>query len=185
MQKTVEYTNNRVSPATIELLIRERNKGKSLRQLGRMFGRSHEAVRQVLAKYDPSQVTLLAENRVAVKLGYPPGWLIQLRKEGIINPTKPGGRWLYSEEQVRKIPSLIAEMRRCDRCGEPRPPGSLRFCRECSQYRRKHYYRSLSPEEKAEHRKRCVAWRKVNPERWKEISSKARGKYQAKVQEYR
>ncbi len=36
MQKTVEYTNNRVSPATVELLIRERNKGKTLRQLGQL-----------------------------------------------------------------------------------------------------------------------------------------------------
>ena len=139
MQKTVEYTNNRVSPATIELLIQERSKGKSLRQLGRMFGRSHEKIRQVLAKYDPPQVTLLPENTVAVKLGYPLGWLIQLRKEGIINPTKPGGQRLYSEEQVRQIPSLIAERRKCERCGRLRPPHSHKFCRECSQYRRKHY----------------------------------------------
>ncbi|MBA7645165.1 hypothetical protein ES703_52918 [subsurface metagenome] len=36
MQRTVEYTvNNRVSPATVELLIRERRKGKTLRQLGK------------------------------------------------------------------------------------------------------------------------------------------------------
>ena len=112
MQKTVEHARmNRVSPATIELLIRERNKGRSLRQLGQMFGRSHETVRQVLAKYSPSQVTLLPENTVAVKLGYPVTWLVQLRKEGIINPTKLGGQRLYSEEQVRQIPSLFAERR--------------------------------------------------------------------------
>jgi len=115
MQKTAEHARmNGVSPATVELLIHERSKGKSLRQLGRMFGRSHEGVRQLLAKHSPSRVTLLPENTVAVKLGYPPGWLTQLRKEGIINPTKPGGRWLYSEDQVRQIPSLVAEMRRCD-----------------------------------------------------------------------
>jgi len=83
---------NRVSPATVELLIHERSKGKSLRQLGQMFGISHERVRQILAKYGPSRVTLLPEHTVAVKLGYPVAWLIQLRKEGIINPTKPGGR---------------------------------------------------------------------------------------------
>jgi len=86
MQKTVEYTNNRVSPATVELLIRERSKGKSLRQLGQMFNRSGERVRKVLAKYGPPQVTLLPENRVASKLGYPLQWLAKLRKEGIINP---------------------------------------------------------------------------------------------------
>ncbi len=172
---------NRVSPTTLELLIYERSKGKSLRQLGWMFGRSHEGVRQILAKYSPSRVTLLPEHKVAVKLGYPPGWLIQLRKEGIINPTKPGGCWLYSEEQVRQIPSLIAEMRRCYRCGEPRPPGYQKFCRECSQYRRKHYYKSLSPEEKAEHLKKCVAWRRVNPEKWKEISSRAHRKSRARA----
>ena len=141
MQKTVEHTRtNRVSPATVELLIRERDKGKSLRQLGRMFGRSHEGVRQILAKYSPSRVTFLPENTVAVKLGYPVEWLIQLRKEGIINPTKPGGHWLYSEEQVRKIPSLVADMRRCERCSESRPLGYRRFCRECSRYRREHRY---------------------------------------------
>ena len=90
MQKTVEYTvNNRVSPATIELLIRERSRGKSLRQLGQVFGRSHERVRQVLAKYD-AQVTLLPEKRVAAKLGYSPWRLAQLRKKGIIKP-KAGG----------------------------------------------------------------------------------------------
>jgi len=48
MQNTVEYTetNNRVSPATVELLMRERSQGKSLRQVGQMFGRSHERIRQ-------------------------------------------------------------------------------------------------------------------------------------------
>ena len=139
MQNTVEHTraNNRVSPACIELLIRERSKGKSLRQLGHMFGRSHERIRQILAKCGPPQVTLLPEETVAAKLGYPVTWLARLRKEGIINPKKPGGFWLYSEEQVRQIPSLIAETRKCEQCGKPRPSGSRRFCRECSRYRKK------------------------------------------------
>ncbi len=150
MQKAVEYTgvNNRVSPATVELLIRERNKGKSLRQLGQIFGRSHERVRQILAKYGPSPETLLNETRVAAKLGYPLGWLIRLRKEGIITPIRPAGFWLYSEEQVRQIPSLIAEARKCQQCGKPRPPGSQRFCRECSQYRKKHPYETYVQNEK-------------------------------------
>ena len=52
MQMASEYgVNNRVSPATVELLTRERSKGKSLRQLGQLFGKSHEGIRQVLAKY--------------------------------------------------------------------------------------------------------------------------------------
>jgi hypothetical protein len=176
---------NRVSPATVELLIHERNKGKSLRRLGQMFGVSHERVRQILAKHSPSRVTFLAENTVAVKLGYPATWLIKLRKEGIINPTKTGSHWLYSEEQVRQIPSLIAEMRRCDRCGELRPPGYRRFCRECSQYREKHHYRNLSPEEKTEHREKSLAWRKANPEKWKKISSRAQRKYRGKRELFR
>jgi len=166
MQKTVEYTNNRVSPATIELLIRERSKGKSLRQLGQMFDRSHERIRQVLAKHDQSQVALLPEAIVAAKLGYPVEWLVQLRKEGIIKPIK-WGFWLYSEEQVRQTPSLIAEKRKCEQCGKLRPPGYRRFCRECSQWRRNHQYQSLSPEEKVGHIKRCLAWRKANPDRTK------------------
>ena len=181
MQNTVEYTgvNKRVSPATVELLIRERSKGKSLRQLGQMFNRSHERIRQVLAKYD-LQVTLLPEKTVAAKLGYPLWWLTQLRKEGIINPIKPGGFWLYSEEQVKQIPSLIAEARKCERCGRLRPPGYSRFCRECSQYRKKHHYSILSPEEKVEHEKRCLAWRKANPEKYKETQSRSGRKYRAK-----
>jgi hypothetical protein len=155
IQKTAEHARrNRVSSATLEILIRERNKGRSLRQLGQMFGVSHEHVRQILAQHSQSRVTLLAENTVAVKLGYPVAWLIQLRKEGVIKPTTPGGHRLYSEEQVRQIPSLIAEMRRCNRCGELRPIGYRRFCRECSRYRKRHYYRSLSQEEKAVHRER-------------------------------
>ena len=165
MQKTVEYTANRVSPATVELLIRERSKGKSLRQLGQIFGRSHERIRQILAKYDQSRVTLLPEQMVAAKLGYPVTWLIQLRKEGIIKPIKPGGFWLYSEEQVRQIPSLIDETRKCQQCGKPRPVGSQKFCRDCSQYRRK---------------QRCRAWQRANPEKVKEISSRVRKKLRAK-----
>ncbi len=181
MNKTVEQARiNRVSPATIEPLIHERNKGKSLRQLGQMLGVSHEQVRQILAKHSPTRVTFLAERTVAAKLGYPVTWLIKLRKEGVINPTKPGGHWLYSEEQVRQIPSLIAEMRRCDRCGKTRPLGYQRFCRECSQYRKRHKYSSLSPEEKAKHREQSLAWRKANPERWKKISSRAQRKYRGK-----
>jgi hypothetical protein len=93
----------------------------------------------------------LAESTVSVKLGYPTTWLITLRKEGIINPTKPGSHWLYSERPVRQMPSLIAEVIRCERCGELRPRGHQRFCRECSQYRKKNRYRILSPEEKAKH----------------------------------
>ena len=174
---------NRVSPATVELLIRERSKGKSLRELGRTFNRSHEAVRQVLAKYDRSQQPLLPEARVAAKLGYPWKWLAQLRKEGLINLIRCGRWWLYSEEQVKQIPSLIAERRKCERCGKFRPPGCQRFCRECSQYRRKHWYRSLNPEEKAEHNKRCQAWQKANPEKYKEIRRRAERKYRVKMKD--
>jgi hypothetical protein len=94
------------------------------------------------------------EKRVAAKLGYPWGWLIKLRKEGIINPVRPGGFWLYSEEQVKQIPSLIAETRKCQRCGKPRPVGSHRLCRECSHYRSNHWYQYLSLEEKAKYRAR-------------------------------
>jgi hypothetical protein len=137
MQKVVEQTRaNRISPATIELLIRERNKGKSLRQLGQICSRSHEMVRQVLARYDRSQESLLPEAKVVAKLGYPREWLVQLRKEGLINPIRRGGWWLYSEEQIRQIPSLIAEAKKCERCGKLRPPRYPRFCRECSQYRK-------------------------------------------------
>jgi len=153
--------NNRVSPATVELLIRERNEGKTLRQLGRMFNRSHERIRQVLAEYDPSPESLIPEKRVADKLGYPVGWLVKLRKEGIINPIKRGF-WLYSEEQIRQIPSLIAELRKCQRCGKPRPPGSHKFCKECRQYRKEQYYRLLSPEVKAKYIERVKARRKAN-----------------------
>jgi len=186
MKKTLEHARiNRISPATVELLIHERNKGKSLRRLGQMFGISHEQVRQILAKHSPTRVTFLAERTVAVKLGYPVTWLIKLRKEGIINPTKPGGHWLYSEEQVRQIPSLITEMRRCDQCGELRPQGYHRFCRECSQYRKKHHYRILSPEEKAKHREKSLAWRKANPEKWEKISSRAQRKDRGKRELFR
>jgi len=145
MQRAFQYgVNNRVSPATIELLIRERSKGKTLRQLGQLFGRSHERVRQLLAKHNRSQVTLLAESTVAAKLEYPLNWLIKLRKDGIVNPIRPGGLWLYSEEQIRQILSLIAEARKCQQCGKPRPFGSHKFCTECSQYRKKHSRKALS-----------------------------------------
>jgi hypothetical protein len=183
MQKTVEHAKvNKVSTAAIGLLIHERNKGESLRQLGQMFDISQKRVRQILVKHNPSLVTFLAERTVAVKLGYPVSWLIKLRKEGIINPIKPGGRWLYTEEQVRQVTSLIAEMRRCERCGELRPKGYQRFCRECSQYRKNNNYRSFSPEEKAKHREYCLAWRKANPDKWKKISSRAHRKYRSKRQ---
>jgi hypothetical protein len=179
MQETVEQTT-----ALIELLINERNKGKSLRQLGQMVGKSHERVRQILAKanYRRSQESLLPEARVAARLGYPRDWLVQLRKEGVINPVRPGGQWLYSEDQVKQIPLLIAGRKKCELCGKPRPPGYLKFCRECSRHRKKHYYKTLSPEKKAEHMKRIAAWRKANPEKWKEIQARGQRQRQAKVQ---
>jgi len=73
-----------------KLLIHERSNGKSLRQLGQMFGMSHEKVRQLLGEYDRSQVTSLLEKAVAADLGYPIWWLVRLRKEGIIKPIKRG-----------------------------------------------------------------------------------------------
>ncbi len=171
--------NDRVSPATVELLIRERRKGKSLRQLGQMFNRSHERIRQILAKYSSSQPMLLSESKVAAKLGYPLIWLVRLREEGITHPIKPGAHWLYSEEQVRQIPSLIAQIRKCERCGKPRPPGYRMFCRECSQCREKNRYATLSPEQKAAYLKRIKAWRKANAEKWKE--SQGQKKRRAKI----
>jgi hypothetical protein len=158
------------SSDTLELLIQERSKGKSLRQLGQMFSVSHEWVRRMLSKHSPSRVKLLPEHRVAAKLGYPVRWLAQLREEGITHPTKPSGRWLYSEEQVKQIPSLIAEIRKCEWCGRPRPVGYRKFCRECSQHRRMYlYYRSLSPEKKTKYLKM--------------IPSPAEGKSRGKVSE--
>ncbi len=181
MQKIVEQTRaNRVLPATVELLISERSKGKNLRQLGQMFGRGRERISRDLARYDPALVTLLPEHTVAAKLGYSVSWLIQLRKEGITNPVRPGGHWLYSEEQVRQIPSLITKARKCEHCCNPRPLGFRRFCRECSQDRKKHRYITLNLKGKAEHAKRSLAWRKANPERWKEIQSRACRKYRAR-----
>jgi len=114
---------------------------------------------------DLPQVTLLPEGMVAAKLGFPVYWLTWLKKEGLINPIKPGGCWFYSEEQVRQIPSLIAEARKCQRCGKLRPLGFYRFCRECRQYRENHKYQFLSPEGKAKHTKSSLAWRKTNPEK--------------------
>ncbi len=127
MKRTEEKTKE-------ELLIHERSNGKSLRQLGQMFGISHESVRQLLGKYEQSQVTLLTEYKVATNLGYPVLWLTQLRREGIIKPIKRGF-WLYSEEQVKQIPSLITEARKCERCGMPRSHWFRSLCRECRQYR--------------------------------------------------
>jgi hypothetical protein len=41
MKKSLEHARiNKVSPAIVELLIHERNKGKSLRQLGQMLRES-------------------------------------------------------------------------------------------------------------------------------------------------
>jgi len=157
-------TNNGLSPAGIELLIRERRKGKPLRQLGQMVGRSHERVRKILARHNALEIPLLPEGRVAAKLGCVPWWLVRLRKGGVVNPIRQGGFWLYSEEQVRQIPSLIAERRKCQQCGEPRPPWSKKFCAKCRQDRIKTWYMRLSPERKAEHMKNCMAWQKAQRE---------------------
>ena len=69
MQETIEYTaiNNGISPATVKLLIRERSRGKALRQLGQMFGISHEGVRQFLIKFGQPQVSLLPGKTAAGK----------------------------------------------------------------------------------------------------------------------
>jgi len=61
-----------------------------------------------------------------------------------------------------------------------RPPGYHKFCRECSQYREKHRCESLSREQKAQFIKKVLAWRKANPEKWKEISSRVHRKSRAK-----
>jgi len=51
-----------------------------------MFNASHETVRQLLAKSGRLQVTLPTEKGVAVDLGYPVEWLVQLREEDLIKP---------------------------------------------------------------------------------------------------
>ena len=180
MQNAVEYTRGKVSPATIELLIRERDNGKTLRELGLKYNRSYQRIGYVLNKHDGSLDGLLPELKVAANLGYPVAWLAQLRKEGLIKPRKLGF-WLYSEEQVRRIPSLIASTRKCEQCGKPRQKGSNRFCIECREYRKRNWYNRQSPEGKAAHKKHCMAWREANPEKWKAIHSRAHRKYEAKL----
>lgn len=69
-------------------------------------------MKQILAKHSPSRVLLLPEHTVAVQLGYSVTSLIQLRKEGIINPIRPGVIVLYSEEQVRQILHIL-EIKQC------------------------------------------------------------------------
>ena len=109
-----------------------------------------------MAQYGPPPTTLLSETGVAAKLGYPLYWIIWLRKKGITTPIKPWGYWRYSEEQVRQIPALIAETKKCQRCGKPRPFDShSRFCKECQHYRKKHRYEFQSPEATARHREKC------------------------------
>jgi len=105
----MEYTgaDKRVSPATVELLIRERSKDKSLRQLGQMFDRSHEGIRQLLAEYGPPLVTLLPEATVAAKLGCPVQWLARLRKERIVKPIKPGGSGFTPRSKSGKYHHLL------------------------------------------------------------------------------
>jgi len=179
MQNTVEYTDGKVSPATIELLISERDNGKTLRELGQKYTRSYQRIGYLLNKYD-SLAALLPETKVAANLGYPKKWLAQLREKGLIKPRKLGF-WLYSEEQVRQIPSLIADTRKCAQCGKPLPKGAKRFCIECREYRKRNWYNRQSPEGKAAHNKHCMAWREANPEKWKEINSRAIMKYEAKL----
>jgi len=180
MQNTVEYTEGKVSPATIELLIRERNNGKTLRELGLKYNRSYQRIGYVLNKHDRSLDGLLCQSKVSARFGYPLLWLVQLRKEGLIKPIKFGA-WLYSEEQIRRIPSLIAGTRKCEQCGKPRPKWSNRFCRECREYRKNNWYNLQSPEGRAAHKKHCKAWQKANPEKWKEINLRASRKYEAKL----
>ena len=58
MQRTFEYgVNNGVSPATVELLIRERSKGKTLRQLVPEVHRAEADCRNL--KACPSQFFVL------------------------------------------------------------------------------------------------------------------------------
>jgi len=110
---TIEYTvNYRSSPATVELIVCEKSKGKTLRQLGQMFGRGLKGIRQVLVKYDGKQIWLLPEHRAAAELGYSVAWLINLRREGHIRPLGFGHLWLYSKQELSRIPSLIGEPRR-------------------------------------------------------------------------
>jgi len=180
MQNTVAYKEGKISPATIELLIRERNNGKTVRELGLKYNRSYQRIGYVLNKHDRSLDGLLSESKVAAKLGYPLNWLVQLRKEGLIKPRKLGF-WLYSEEQIRQIQSLIASARKCAQCGKPRQKGSNSFCRECHEYRDKNWYNLQSPEGKARHKKHCMAWREANPEKLKEINSRAHRKFAAKL----
>ena len=163
---------------TNEEIVKLRQLGYTLQDIGNIGGVSRQAISLRLKRYSTS--IPIWETEASRIVGCTTDYLIRLRSLGLITPRKIGRHWVYSLEDIKK--AQLSTQRTCPNCGtEFVMSGSAKYCSKCSTKRKKYEYPFLSSEAKKKANQSSRNWQKRNPEKVREALRKSREKLKARV----
>ena len=148
-----------------QVLIKLRERGKTLRQIAKRVSLSYQAVRLSLLKYGfGSELTrFTTQTWLARMLGVSPKTLIAKRRGYLLNPTRLYGRWLYSDDEITKAKALFE--RHCAGCGAILLSHRMKWCLECKpSSSSRPLYRYWTAEQKNRHSENVMRCRKKRRE---------------------
>lgn len=166
----------------LDTIYRMRQSGLTLKQIGSHFGITAEAVRWHLLKhYGSTEIhELLTVDELARLTGYSQGYILKLKRRGVIQPVKVGRKNRYWQPET--IATIIIyrdrHLAQCRICQQPLPAGRSVFCSEaCSTEGGK--FKNRPQAVKDRQRERVARWERDHPEQARKIHGRAAKKYRA------
>ena len=146
-------------------LVRLRNAGYTLQELGDMYNLSRERVRQILLHYPGAGHVLLTTPELLSKLGISPGYLISLCRKLNIKPVRAahgmGTKNLWDKDIFPALKQALDI--KCRICGNPVHLPKWVYCSDmCRKEGEK--YKNRPPESQKSHNESTRKWQKNHPE---------------------
>ena len=165
---------------TDEEVIKLRQEGYSLQNIGNLFGVSRQAVFCRLGKYPKIEPYLTWEKEASRKIGCSHTYLASLRKERVVTPKRTGEHWTYSLEDINLV--QLSMQRNCLHCRTAFTHSNrAKYCPKCRTESRRYGYPFLSPEGKKRANQASRSWLAQHPEKVREYNRRTQEKLKAKV----
>lgn len=158
-----------------------RKSGATLQEIAdNCGGISGERIRQILNQYYAgTKVELLRESDLAQIFNCPICHIARLRLSGKITPIKNTSRLIfYSPSQLADIARAV--IKHCAKCGKEVEKFKSKYCQECGESYQKNPWPIRSEESKRNSIQASRNWQKEHPERFREITDRAKKKYYQK-----
>jgi len=160
-----------------EKIYKLRKQGRSLQEIGTMYGISRERVRQILEKYEKIPLLSTVDIMRAVDIS-------NCKFNTILNKLHIEKRTRWDQDVLDKVITFMNN-RRCIQCGKPISPTSqhTKYCdnKNCMVERWK--YKNWPKDRKEKHAILVKRWQMNNSEAAKAIRRKASKKYYWKMKE--